>query len=151
MKRTFLFVLLFLTTACGSNDTNPSSMDVSGNWVGTYQTTRCDSDGPGCGLLPGGGFSLTLVQTGSSVTGSMQYGNVLGNVTGTTSNGNISLNPWTFTTTASSGAAPAVFEHSAQTFRTSGNRLTGTFHVNVTVTGTGGLSADAVLIGVVRS
>ena len=153
MKRTVLAFLLLLTTACGGNDNNPSDSDVAGNWVGTYQTTRCtDTTALAlCGFIPGGGFSLTLVQTGNSVSGSMQYGNVVGNVTGTTTNGNITLNPWTFNTTLASGA-PAAFQHSAQTFKRSGNDLTGTYRVVVTVTGsTGGLDADAMLIGVVKT
>jgi hypothetical protein len=68
-----------LLAGCGAG---PSTVDVTGTWAATVDYTTCTSqnlDSRGCGyaLSLGGSLVLTLTQTGSEVTGAVQFSPVL--------------------------------------------------------------------------
>lgn len=80
MKRVLLAaVCAVLLAGCGSG---PSEVDVTGTWEATIDYTTCTSenlDSRGCGykLSLEGTELLTLIQTGSEVTGTVQYSAVV--------------------------------------------------------------------------
>ena len=156
MNTRHCFMIAVLTCAIGCGDSNPSvpsTVVVGGNWIGIYSVSRC-SDTSTFNLCPniiGGSFTLTLVQSGSSLSGTMVFGQVNGRVTGSaTSTGTVTINPWSQTTLLVAPAT-AVWRVSAAQFRVSGNSMTGSFHVNVTSTASfGALDFDANLVDVVR-
>ena len=128
-------------------------MVVGGNWSGIYSIMHC-SDTSTFNLCPniiGGSFTLMLVQSGSSLSGTMVFGQISGRVTGSaTSAGIVTINPWSQTIPLVAPAT-AVWRVSAARFQVSGNSMTGSFHVNVTSTASfGALDFDGNLVDVVR-
>jgi hypothetical protein len=139
---------------CGDNNPSaPSTVVVGGKWIGIYNVTRCSDTSTFdlCPNLIGGSFTLTLVQSGSSLSGTMVFGQINGSVTGSaTSTGAVTLNPWSHTTPLVAPAT-AVWRVSAAKFQVAGNSMSGSFHVNVTSTASfGALDFDANLVDVVR-
>lgn len=104
-----------------------------------------------CTDTVGSTFTLTLVQAGARVSGTMRFGAVSGTVTGSASTaGAVTLDPWSFSQVLPFGTG--VYRLSALGFTVSGSSLTGTFHINLTTnTSSGAYDADAALSGVSKS
>jgi hypothetical protein len=105
MTRVFVIPVLLLLVGCGGGSpTAPgaitsggSSTSVQGVWTGTWQRQSCSETGGAVGVacpsLPSsGGLRLTLTQTGTSVTGTVEIGSVLVNATGAITQGTLVLN-----------------------------------------------------------
>lgn len=120
----------------------------AGNWSGTYVVERCDGTGTMQDILcsapsgsrPGGVFpigtalpiTMSLNQTGSSVTGVWALGTVTGTGTGIVTNGALTLQG----TARSSTITAQISQWSTQV---QGSSMTGTATYNMTLTGAPGV------------
>jgi hypothetical protein len=127
-------LLVFTLSACGSTPTAPS-VNISGRWQGTFETT---GDQPGT-------ITLQLTQTGMNVTGTAllsqnEFPNVPGTVTGTVATGS-SATTVQFVLTYEFGA-PACQGSFRGTLNATSSQLDGAFNgQNCTRTFAGNLHA----------
>lgn len=124
----------------------------AGVWTGTYIVEQCNGTGSAqdlfCsanrGLYPVGTslpIRLTLSQNGSSVSGTVEFGQVTGPVTGVVSSGGTLTLQGTATNGQTSGAI------SSWSTRVAGNSMEGNFSYNATFVGLPGVSAVSARLG----
>ena len=133
---------------------------LSGTWTGTHTITACDGTGSVqdliCSAARGSNkvgsslsFSVTLSQSGSSVTGTANCGGVVGPVTGTLSAGGTLTLAGTLTGTGTSTGFTSVITSWATT--TSGSSMNGTVSYDLTFRGVPGVAGiSARLTGVTK-
>jgi hypothetical protein len=87
-----LAVAIAMSSAC-RNSTTPSTPTFDGNWAGTYVVGQCTVSGwPSCsGVGENNPLNLVLTQTGSTVSGTVEFPNFSIPVTGTVVKGTLSL------------------------------------------------------------
>jgi hypothetical protein len=128
----------------------------AGNWSGNYIVERCDGAGSiqdvlcsaPSGSRPGGVFpvgtslpiTLTLNQSGNSVTGTFALGTVRGVATGVVTNGLLTLQG-----TATGGTLTAVITHWST--RAQGNVMDGFANYNITISGVPGIGGLVTRLG----
>ena len=87
-----LVVAMAISSACRSS-TTPSTATFDGTWAGTYVIEQCAVSGwPSCsGVGENNSLNLLLTQTGSTVSGTVEFPDFSIPVTGTVVNGTLSL------------------------------------------------------------
>ena len=146
------------TNTLAISGTAVAATSFTGNWSGNYIVERCDGTGSiqdtlcsaPSGSRPGGVFpvgtslpiTLSLVQSGNTVTGTFALGSVRGPATGTVVNGLLTLQG-----TATSGTLAGVI--TSWSTRVQGSAMTGSASYNMTISGAPGVGVLVTRLGTV--
>lgn len=163
--RSLILAAALIVSACGSKSPAapsppppppaPTIPNFAGAFSGRAVIDRCsDNTGVGfCGsVASSSAVSLSITQSGSALSAAIIMGTSSGTTTGTgTSDGGATFNTYTFTQPLSA-TNNALWRFSGWNLRLNGNGLTGTFHLNLTITGgvPGNVDIDYSLQNVVR-
>ena len=137
----FGLVLVLCFSGCGGSGSPNTPTPVTpvvnfvGTWSGQYTISACGhvGDWPPCHDFFEGSvapMTLTLSQTGSSVSGTLTQGNLITSVTGSVSNDNHLV--LSGSTTTAAGGLPATYAIMGWDTQLNGNNMTGSWEEHIT-------------------
>lgn len=157
MRHCLIVALVCLLPACGGSSPTqptptpaPQPASYQGVWAGAWVRTTCAESGTAVGVAcrsfpDGGGLRLTVAQSVSTISGTVEIGTLPVPVTGLVgSDGSLTL-------TGSGVVSNVTITVTSWTTRQSGGAMTGAFRFTVVPDPSGALTMDAGLSGVVKT